>query len=121
MSSRCDRKKAGRAWHPSRTVEMLSLIEQFREYERLLSSYPDPSGDLARLKAEFWANTSQVLDRVPVKPGQPCGTFLGKRSKMPSVALNIVDFETLAGGGWLVTAAGHVDGMLKTAVQRLGA
>ena len=60
---------------------MLRLVEQFREYERVLSSYPDPYGDLARLRAEFWANTSQALDCVPVKPGQLCGTRLGKRSK----------------------------------------
>ena len=59
---------------------MLSLVERFRHYERILS-YPDPYGDLARLRAEFWANTSQVPDRVPVKPGQQCGTRLGKRSK----------------------------------------
>jgi hypothetical protein len=81
------------------------------------------SGKLAAAKYTFWARCLEHLHPYQgQRPDTPLtDVIITKRSKMPSVALNIVDFETLAGGGWLVTAAGHVDGMLKTAVQRLGA
>jgi len=81
MSSRSDRKKAGRAWHPARTAEMLGLIERFREYERAMASYPDPYGDLARIKDEFWSAARGALDCVPIALGQACGTRLGKKGK----------------------------------------
>jgi hypothetical protein len=34
MSDPSDHRKANRAWHPDRAMEMLGLIERFREYER---------------------------------------------------------------------------------------
>jgi hypothetical protein len=79
-------------------------------------------GALAEAKYRFWAQALQHLHPVP---GQRYDTPLSdviitKGSRMPSVALGIVDFETLASGGWLVTAAGRVEGALKTALQRLG-
>jgi hypothetical protein len=123
MSNWCDRKRAGRAWHPSRTVEMLALIEQFREYERILSGYPDPGGDVARLKAEFWASTSRALDCVPVKPGQQCGTRLGKRSNQAMrIYGRISDIEKQQ-WGTKVRCALNCDGMdvfkLRKAVERM--
>jgi hypothetical protein len=80
VSAWSDRKKAGRAWHPDRLVEMLGLVERFREYERVLAQYPDPGGDLRRLKDAFWSTTREALECVPIKRGQACGTKLGKRS-----------------------------------------
>ena len=82
MSDPSDRRKANRAWHPDRTMEMLGLIERFRHYERIVASYPDPVGELARIKADFWVAARGALDCLPVQRGQQCGTRLGKRSAL---------------------------------------
>jgi hypothetical protein len=69
-------------------MEMLRLIERFRRYERIVASYPDPVGELALIKAEFWVAARVALDCLPVLPNQRCGTRLGKRSGPPAALID---------------------------------
>jgi hypothetical protein len=104
---------------------VLELLERNRRVAELMAQYGRVCGGAAalqELKYRFWADTLQHLHPIP---GQRHDTALTdviiKRStEMPSAALGIVDFETIASGGWLITAAGRVDGALKTALERQG-
>ena len=106
------------------------LLAQIRRHvaaEAELRAKYDARAEAASRKRQWFA---QHLAEMEPAPGQWPDTHLepyigfttlAKRStQMPSAALGIVDFETLASGGWLITAAGRVDGALKTALERLG-
>jgi hypothetical protein len=105
---------------------LMAAIQRREAIEEELRRKYDARREAASRMREWMAR--ELHDMEPA-PGQYCDTLLGnwiglpaiaKRSKMPSAALGIVDFETLGGGGWLVTAAGQVDGALKAALERLG-